>query len=125
MTDNPFLGEPKFSKFSKIFGLPEPPTAGATPDTALNLGNLSRNRTVGGFVGDAEPFDFYRFSVDGLSKVVLNLDNLSADADLFLYEDVNNNGDIEADELIGISDNGGTEPEQLDIVLNSGNYSFR
>ncbi|MFB2975279.1 C2 family cysteine protease [Microseira sp. BLCC-F43] len=122
MTDNRFLGEPKFSEFSKIFGLPEPPTAGETPDTALNLGNLSRNRTVGGFVGDAEPFDFYRFSVDGLSNFVLNMNNLSADADVYLYQDANNNGEIEVDELIGSSENAGTEAEQLDILLNAGNY---
>jgi Calpain family cysteine protease len=122
MIDNPFLGDPKFSEFSKIFGLPQPPTAGETPDTALNLGNLSRNRTVGGFVGDAEPFDFYRFSIDGLSNFVLNMNNLSADADVYLYQDANNNDDVEVDELIGSSENAGTEAEQLDILVNPGSY---
>ncbi len=121
MTDNPFLGDPKFSEFSKIFGLPQLPTAGETPDTALNLGSI-QNRSFGGFVGDAEPFDFYRFSIDRLSNFVLNMDNLSTDADVYLYQDANNNGEIEVDELIGSSENAGTEAEKLDILLNPGNY---
>ena len=122
MADNEFLLNPKFAEFSNIFGLPIPTDAfGITPDTAPNLGTIS-TRSFDGGVNDDTPFNFYRFSVDDLSNFGLNMNTLSADADVYLYEDLNNNNEIELDELIGSSQNPGTEPEKLDILLNSGNY---
>jgi hypothetical protein len=117
MVDSAFLNDPKFPQFLEIFGLNSPGAGG-------ELDLLKGTRTVSGFVGDSEPVDVYRFSVDQFSQVILGLNNLSADADLYLYQDTDGNGviDEDVDELIGSSEAADTSPEAIDVLVNPGKY---
>ncbi|MBW4493143.1 MAG: carboxypeptidase-like regulatory domain-containing protein [Oscillatoria princeps RMCB-10] len=122
MVDSAFLNDPKFSQFLDIFGIAHP-SVSSDLNTEFDLGILRENRTLSGFVGNVEPVDTYSFSIDAAtSYFTLNLDGMSADADLELYQDANRNGRIEGDELIGFSKAEGNDPEKIDILLNSGTY---
>ncbi|MBO1346726.1 MAG: S8 family serine peptidase [Hormoscilla sp. GUM202] len=101
-----------------------PDNAGNTIATARNIGTLSEPQTFNDFVGNADQSDVYRFSLDTISDFSLRLDGLSADADadVSLIEDANNNGEMDTEELVYYSDNTGNNPEEIEQVLQSGNY---
>ncbi|MGL5834196.1 MAG: PPC domain-containing protein [Waterburya sp.] len=65
-------------------------------------------------VNNRSPFDFYQFTVEESTDFSFTLDNLSADADLYLYD--------ENAELIGTSDNYDLDAEGLDGNLTDGTY---
>jgi serine protease len=99
--------------------------AGDSLTDARNLGTLSTNRTMRDFVGAGDPNDFYRFQLTGISDVNVSLTNLSADADLYLVQDVNNNGLVEEDEILDFSDFAGSTSETISLRgLAAGNYSI-
>lgn len=88
-----------------------------------DLGKLTDTQSLTGFVGNTEPFDLYSFSVDSSSNYLqINLDELSANADLVLFQDRNSNGLIDGDEIIAFSQAEGTDKERIDILLNAGTY---
>ncbi|MFM6401629.1 MAG: hypothetical protein ACKPFF_33550, partial [Planktothrix sp.] len=58
---------------------------------AVDLGNLDGTQTQSDAVGDNNPINFYRFTLDAPKDLNLQLQGLSADADLYLIEDVNGN----------------------------------
>lgn len=95
---------------------------GNTPGDALILGNLTGNRTIDDFVGDSDPQDYFNFVLDNTRNVNLLLTNLSDDAELILYEDMNNNGAIEDGELVTQSVESGTTPELISRSLDAGSY---
>ncbi|MCU0518475.1 MAG: PPC domain-containing protein, partial [Oscillatoria sp. Prado101] len=68
--------------------------AGQTPNAARDIGTLSATQSFTDFVGNADFDDLYRFSTSTVSSVSLSLNGLSADADLFLVEDLNSDGVI-------------------------------
>ncbi len=47
---------------------------------------------------------------------------MSADADLTLIQDLNENGEIDDDELLEASFEEGNTPEELDTILEAGTY---
>ena len=104
------------------FGLEET-RASAPPDPTENLnlaeslGVLAGTLGVSDFVGNTEPVDIYSFILNAPSRLSVTLDGLSADADLVLIQDVNRNGVIGIDGLVGSSTNFGTASEQ---ILDSG-----
>jgi hypothetical protein len=91
---------------------------------AVDVGLLNGTRTFSEFVGRTDPRDYYRFNLNSPSSFNLTLDGLTANADVLLYEDKNNNG------LIGFSDElidntnyyNGISSESLSRNLPSGNY---
>lgn len=87
-----------------------------------DIGILSGTRTFSDFVSSNEPENFYRFNLDATSNLNLLLDGLSADADLDLIYDFNNNGVFEDDEFIAFSNNEGTIAESLSLALSPGTY---
>jgi subtilisin family serine protease/uncharacterized protein (DUF2141 family) len=120
-------GDSKLNEFLKIYGLaPEGlPDPGGDLTNAFEIGALDETQTLQGFVGNSDPVDVYTFSLDSASDFVLGLTNLSADADVELIQDANINGEIEGDEIIGFSENFGTNPERIEALLVPGDYAIR
>ncbi|MCT7994798.1 hypothetical protein [Laspinema olomoucense] len=95
---------------------------GNSPNTATNVGVLSGTRRIDDFVGDADPQDYFRFVLNDVRNVNLLLTGLNDDADLRLYQTVNNNGAISQGNLIAQSIQSGTTPEALSRTLTPGDY---
>ncbi len=97
--------------------------AGETLADARNLGTLSSSRTFKDYVGSSDLSDIYRFQLTSASNVNFSLTNLSADADLYLVQDFNFNGQAEVGEAIARSDMMGSTSETISLQgLAAGNY---
>ena len=94
---------------------------------AENLAPLSATPlTINGSVNNTDRERIYRFTINQLSQVNLNLSGLSADADLLLAEDLNgdnllDNG-ADSEEQIDSSDNAGSRAETISTLLPAGTY---
>ncbi|NMF63030.1 peptidase [Brasilonema octagenarum UFV-E1] len=94
----------------------------------INLGTLSETPTPVEHhsVNSSEPYDTYRFRLDSPGNINLSLTGTSADADVVLYRDVNNNGVIDdgVDTWIQNSTFGYNEAhdEAINVVAEAGNY---
>ncbi|MDF0556635.1 PPC domain-containing protein [Kamptonema sp. UHCC 0994] len=100
------------------FGLEEtlvsvPPTQSEDLTSARSLGVLDGIQGVSDFVGDTEPVDIYSFLLNSPSNFSLTLDGLSADADVELLQDINRDGIVGINGLVGSSTNFGTASEQI------------
>ncbi|WP_202220170.1 pre-peptidase C-terminal domain-containing protein [Okeania sp. KiyG1] len=91
--------------------------AGNTLSTARNIGRLSGSRDFEDFVGGTDRNDYYRFTLDNRSELDLDLDDLSANANLQLLR---NNGSV-----ISTSRRGGSNEESISETLNAGTYFVR
>lgn len=97
--------------------------AGNTLGTARPVGTLSDTPiTFRDFVGAADPDDYYQFTVAGNSTVNLFVNGLVADADVRLIRDANNNGVVDAGEVVAISERAGSNTEALNVPLTEGTY---
>ncbi|WOD40809.1 pre-peptidase C-terminal domain-containing protein [Nodosilinea sp. E11] len=97
--------------------------AGNSLGTARNIGNLSGTRTYTDFVGNTDPNDYYRFSLSSLSNFNASLTGLSANADIRLIQDVNNNGIVDSGDVLTSSTRGGNANDALNVArLGPGNY---
>ena len=86
-------------------------------------------QTFSDSVGDTDIVDTYAFSVrdfgpDSIYLPNISLTGLSNDADIRLIEDYNSNGivDVDLDEVLGSSTNGGSLDESIVIGLDGGDY---
>ena len=105
---------------------PPPDTAGNTLSAARNLGPISDAQTVSEFVGNSDPDDFYTINLSTNSIFNVSVDNLSADADLYVIQDSNGNGSVENEEVVAASEFADNTPEQIaNLALNAGNYFVR
>ncbi|MBO1350727.1 MAG: PPC domain-containing protein [Hormoscilla sp. GUM202] len=107
-------------------------SAAATPQIqtlseAIDLATLEN--TVNDSVSDENPIDLYSFTLDSASEVTLTLEGLSAEADLYLLQDINGNGQIDADgisegegELVNLSNEPETTSETISDFLQAGTY---
>ena len=88
---------------------------GDTADTLLSFGELDNN-TIAALetIGGQDFIDFYHFSISETNVFAATLNNLSADADLGLF-DVNG-------QLLATSENAGTANEELAFMLDAGDY---
>ena len=98
--------------------------AGNTFVQARDIGSLSDAQTFNDFIGTIDFVDIYSFTLDAESGVTAALSGISdgADIDLFIIEDINNNGEEDEDEFIDGSFEGGNADEALDTFLPAGNY---
>jgi hypothetical protein len=87
--------------------------------SAFDLGEFSRNvgRSQSDFVGNSDPNDYYRFTVSEAGNYRVRVNNLTADADLQLY-----NG---SQVVLGSSSNAGTASDSVTSYLNAGTYYAR
>lgn len=97
--------------------------AGNSLNEARDIGILSDTQTFRDFVGAADLDDFYRFSLSANSDITINLGDLRGDADLRLIQDANNNGAVDAGEILQVSQAFDTDPEVIELRgLEAGNY---
>ena len=90
---------------------------------AQNLGNLNTTRTINGSINNDNPQDIYRFTTTNTSDVQFTLNGLSANADLALIKDGNNNNFIDASDIMIVPHSPGTSPETINVNgLSPGNY---
>lgn len=88
----------------------------------VELGNLSRDVTQTGQVGNTDTADVYHFSLGLFEGVNINLSGLSADADIRLIQDRNGNRIVDSGEVIRSSTNGGTLADSISGINTSGDY---
>ena len=95
--------------------------------TAKSLGILTDSLSANDFVGAAEPTDIYSFILNTPSLFSVTVDGLSADVDIELIQDINGNGIVGADDIIGSSNNLGTASERIVSkgALPTGTYFVR
>ncbi|MBX2862287.1 MAG: pre-peptidase C-terminal domain-containing protein [Leptolyngbyaceae cyanobacterium MAG.088] len=74
-----------------------------------------------GFIEDANATDTYQFSLGLYEGVDIQLTGLTNDADIRLIQDMNNNGIVDAGEVIDESFFGGSSSENINVEL-SGDY---
>lgn len=77
-----------------------------------DLGTLKNSIRLNDFVGENDTQDSYTFTTDTPSSITLELNGLSADADLWFGRDTNGDGSVSRDE-ISASQNLGIEPEVM------------
>ena len=97
-------------------------TAGNTLANARDLGVLGATQTIQEAVGNRDRYDYYRFSLETASSVDLQISGLTADADLYLIRDTNNNGLVDARDIIDYSIAAGNTPDSIATALNAGTY---
>ena len=74
-------------------------------------------------MSDKDYADFFQFQVTETSIVNFGLSGMSADADLALYQDLNNDGELGRDEIISSSAKSGAENETIEnVTLDPGKY---
>ena len=91
----------------------------------FTLGTLSSTPTVASnFVGTSDTSDLYSFNLSTIGNINLAVTGLSADADVRLYRDLNNNGVIDTtDTFISSSARGGNSDDTINVANQAaGNY---
>jgi hypothetical protein len=108
---NPFQGSTNYS----LAVLASPSEPGNSLSTASELGILTGQLTVADSVTSTDTGDFYRFYLNTTSDLRLNLRGLTSDADLYLIQDANQNGQIDTGEILGSSFAGSTTQEIISL----------
>ncbi|MBW4507047.1 MAG: S8 family serine peptidase [Scytonematopsis contorta HA4267-MV1] len=98
---------------------------GNTLGTSRQFGLTTTPQVFTDRVNTLEKSDFWSFTLGGRSSFNLNLDGLSADADVQLIRDINGNSLVDANEVIAYSSLGGTNAESINTVLDAGKYYIR
>ena len=96
--------------------------AGNTLGTARDIIVSSATTIFRDFVSSGDTNDFYRFSMSNTSYRSLLLNGLTANANVEVIQDRNNNGLVDSNEIIAFSRNGGTISESLIGNLSNGTY---
>lgn len=122
-TDDSILSQ-SFKNSSSGFAPALTPTdlAGNTLATASDIGIIETPQMLQDFVGANDLDDYYRFQLVAPTNLQILLHGLEADADLRLIQDINNNGAVEYDEILGSSFNGGSNPDEVSQILAAGSY---
>jgi hypothetical protein len=102
--------------------------SGSNPNNLLSgedsFGDLSSYsyRDRSSRVSSSDTSNLYSFSLNSVRDVTLALTGLSADADIQLIQDSNNNGIVDFGEVLATSTRGGSANEVINKVLGAGNY---
>jgi uncharacterized membrane protein len=99
--------------------------SGNTLAAARNLGALSGDSSYSDFVGAVDTADYYRFALDQLSKLTVGLSGLTADANVQIIQDKNNNGIVDKTDTLATGANKGLADESLVTQLSAGTYFVR
>ncbi len=91
--------------------------AGESFGTARDLGVVEGVREITDWVGQLDADDYFRFQVDDQAEVTLQLNQLSQDVDLYLYDESGNE--------ISRSWLGSNADEQIQLELGPGTYFAR
>jgi hypothetical protein len=121
---NPSTGNTNYNiGLSATPNLPTTPRdPGNTLREALDIGTLTGSRSLRDFVGVADMSDYYRFNLASNRNFNLNLTGLTDDADVELIQDINNNGEVEFNEVLSLSNNLDASNETITVNLGAGTY---
>ena len=94
---------------------------------AQNLGVLTDSLTDNDSLSATKPADIYSFILNTPSLFSATVDGLSADVDVELIQDLNGNGVVGLDDIIGSSNNLGANSERIvsNGALSAGTYFVR
>lgn len=99
-------------------GPPPDDTAGDTPQTALDLGDLTGSEaTVEEWVGHSDAVDFLAFSVAERSRLQVTMSGMRSDADITLEDDFGS--------VLASSVEGGATDEFISVDVEPGTYYLR
>ncbi|HEY9622699.1 MAG TPA: FG-GAP-like repeat-containing protein [Crinalium sp.] len=96
--------------------------AGNALSTAHAISVNSAINSYSDWIGDADTSDFYQFTTDEGGALSLTLSGLTADANVRLIQDVNNNGTVEESEILASSFNTGTTSKSLTHSITADTY---
>lgn len=91
--------------------------AGNTLATARDIGQLSAPLTINDAIGNGDSTDYYRFNLTSQRTVTLRMDQLAADADLYLYDS--------GGRIVARSTGTGISAENISQLLAAGTYYIR
>ncbi|WP_413160650.1 hypothetical protein ACL6C3_19265 [Capilliphycus salinus ALCB114379] len=86
------------------------------------LGNLNGDITRSGAVSNSDMADIYAFQLSNYEGVNIRLDGMSADADIRLIRDFNNDRIIQSNEILRSSTNGGTIADVISNFNDTGSF---
>lgn len=98
--------------------------AGNTLGAARNIGTISGSVTVGDFIGQNDPEDYYRFAINSAEKFTATLGTLSTNVGLQLISDGNHDGVVESSDIL-VSSNVGAAGGSVGKTLAPGVYFVR
>lgn len=87
-----------------------------------DLGNLSADLTYSGSISNTNIVDTYFFSLDSFEGVNINLSGLTANANLRLIRDLDNDRVVDTGETIASSTNSGSVSESINSWEEAGSY---
>ncbi len=91
--------------------------------TEVQVGDLNSDSTfTNQRVDNLDTNDTYAFSLGSFEGTNITLNGLTADADIRVIRDSNNNRIVEASEVIGSSSNGGAVSDVISGLNDAGNY---
>ncbi|WP_413168108.1 S8 family serine peptidase [Capilliphycus salinus ALCB114379] len=96
--------------------------AGNTLATALDLGIIETPQMLQDSVGENDLHDYYHFQLIAPTNLEVLLYGLESDADLRLIQDLDNNEEVEYDEILGSSYYTGSNPDEVNQILEAGSY---
>ena len=85
----------------------------------VNLGNLNGDVTRHGLLDSSNTVNTYEFNLDFFEVVNIKLFGLSADADIRLIQDSNNDGVVQANEVVAYSTNKGSSNESIFLGIDA------
>ncbi|MGK7922117.1 MAG: S8 family serine peptidase [Trichodesmium sp.] len=91
-------------------------------DGYTDWGTIPESQNATGEIDDENPIEVYRFNLDAESNLDINLKGLSANADLILGQDGNENGIIDFEDFIEISEEEESDAENINTDLPPGDY---
>ena len=103
-----------------VINNPNPPVnPGDSPRDAYDLGLLNTPKNLTQTVTPIDTTDYYRFTLDDFSQVSISLIESTGDAELSIWQDLNNNGSSDSGELLS------NFSDEVTVNLNSGIYFLR
>ncbi len=82
-----------------------------------DLGNLSGTQIFSGHIDNKNTTDIYKFTASTIYNVNISLTGLSADADVRLIRDTNNNGLLDSTDVVVSSLRGGSAAEKINASI--------
>ena len=95
---------------------------GDTLTSAHDLGAFDGGRTVISDIGADDSMDLFRLEASRISELIVRLENMTSNLNLYLYLDANDNGSLNSSEIIESSTNSSTNREVLFEELSTGVY---
>jgi hypothetical protein len=108
-----------------LYAEARPDQAGNTLATARNLGIVNGLTSVNDYVSVSDTVDLYRFTASAAGTVSAQLTPQFGNANLALIRDANNNGVVDAGEILASSSLTGTQPDRVSRSIAAGNYFLR